>query len=234
MNRYRGTSAGEAARGHFAVGPLLLGADDRDRVGVDQDRVRPVLDLGLLVAQLGDEPLLAGGARDAVEGQQRVAVQQQDLAQPAAGGRDQQQDPHRLLVPDAAVLDRLAEQLDVGHDPAHRGVVDDLALIDPRRNARLLAEPVEAGVNRAEPVPPLVRESAGRVVAMVEHEHVELLDVAHQRSDPLDAELPIVALALRGADRVEVAEVVEHQWADRERVLAQVGLIDGPARRGSG
>ncbi len=33
--------SGEAADGHLPIGPLLLRADDRDRVGVDQDRAGP-------------------------------------------------------------------------------------------------------------------------------------------------------------------------------------------------
>ena len=47
-------------RPHVVVHPLLLGADDRDDLGVDEDRVRRALDLRLLKAQLRDDRVRAG------------------------------------------------------------------------------------------------------------------------------------------------------------------------------
>jgi hypothetical protein len=60
-----------------SAGPPLLGFDDRDALAVDQDRVWRAFDLGLLVAQLGDEPVGVVGT-DATG--QRAATRNQRLA----------------------------------------------------------------------------------------------------------------------------------------------------------
>ena len=135
-----GRHSGEAAGGHLSVRPLLLGADDRDGVGVDQDCVGRVADLGLLIAELGDEPVVGVGARESGERQHRVSIDHQNLAESAAGGSDEHQDPHRLLVSEAALLGRVAEQLDPSHDPAHRRVIDDFCLVDACGGAGLLGK----------------------------------------------------------------------------------------------
>ena len=48
-----GTRARRGALVQPGGGPLLLGPDDRDDLGVDQDGVRRAVDLGLLVAEPG-------------------------------------------------------------------------------------------------------------------------------------------------------------------------------------
>ncbi|WP_405562647.1 hypothetical protein OG418_00185 [Streptomyces phaeochromogenes] len=48
------------ARPEAGVGPLLLGADDGNDLGIDEDAVRRLLDLRLLVTQFGDEGAVGG------------------------------------------------------------------------------------------------------------------------------------------------------------------------------
>ncbi len=182
--------------------------------------------LVLLIAELGDEPVVGVGARESGERQHRVSIDHQNLAESAAGGSDEHQDPHRLLVSEAALLGRVAEQLDPSHDPAHRRVVDDFCLVDACGGAGLLGKPVEARVRGAEPLPALITERHSSVVSVVEYEHVELLDVGHQPVDPMRAELsPVAGPASVRAHRVDEAHVVEHQRTDPKRVLAQVGRV---------
>ena len=80
-----------------------------------QDGVGSAVDLGLLVAELGDRCLgvahrpadrrLRGGPWG-MQRQQRVVVQHADLADTTAQQRQQHSDPHRLLVTEPAVGDR--------------------------------------------------------------------------------------------------------------------------------
>ena len=101
------------------------------------------VDLGLLVAQLGHQrALLAVAVGEGLERQQAVEVQQPQLGDPSAGADQQHQQPHRLLVADAALAGRGAEQPGVRGDLAHRHVVE-VAAVGGRAAAHggLLARP---------------------------------------------------------------------------------------------
>ena len=102
-NRYFGEVTGDWLAARNRSGPLLLGADDRHDLLVDQDGVRRAFDLGLLVAEPGGEPGAVAGAGGRAEREQRVAVEQADLADPPPGAGQQHEDAHGLLVTEPAL-----------------------------------------------------------------------------------------------------------------------------------
>jgi hypothetical protein len=146
-----------ARRGALAQpggGPFLLGRDDRDDLGVDQDGVRRTVDLGLLVAEPGGHcPRFWGGGRAGGQRQQQVGVQHEDLVDPAAQPGLQHHDPHRLWVTQAAVTGRLTELADPRHDLRHRGVIDDVGGRVAPVGAGKFPSAVEPGVPGSQPGP---------------------------------------------------------------------------------
>lgn len=114
---------------HPPVGPFLLGADDRDDLGIDEDGVGRTVDLGLLVAEPGGERVrVVRRGADGEEREQRVAVQHADLVDPLAQPCLQHHDPHGLLVAEPLLSGGGAEHLDLGHDPRHGLVADHVGI----------------------------------------------------------------------------------------------------------
>lgn len=198
---------------------MLLGPDDRDDLGVDEDGVRRTVDLGLLVAEPGGHcPRFWGGGRAGGQRQQRVCVQHEDLVDLAAQPGLQHHDPHRLRVIEAAVPGRLAELADPCHDLRHRGVIDDVQGRVPPGGAGKLPGAVEPGVSGSQPGPSLLAGGRRGRVLVVVHEQVELFGVdEHRLRVRRRYPLPLGGAA-GGPAGLHVAEEVLHQLAHPGRI----------------
>ncbi len=186
------------------------------------------VDLGLLVAQLGHQrALLAVAVGEGLERQQAVEVQQPQLRDAAAGPDQQHEQAHRLLIAEAALGDRRAEQAGVRHDLPHGHVVE-VAAVGGRAAAlaRLLAAAPQPRVLVGEPCPAWLAQALGGFVAVVGHERVELLDVAEHRGDRAVGERPALAGAAFAAALAQLAEEVQRQDAQLGRRGGQPRLVD--------
>ena len=210
--------------------PFLLFPDDRDDLGVDGDGVGGAVDLGLLVAQPGDQgPGACCGLRSGTRRQQRVRVQQKDLADPAAEPGLQHRGPHRLGIIQPAVGGTVAEQADASHDLRHRAVVDDVeGRVSPARAGKL-PDPPEPGMLGPQLPPGRVARDGRGLVPVVVHEQVELLNVHQDRlgvrcRDRLPRGGPAA-----GPARLHVAQEVQHQVPDPGRIGVQPRAADAAA-----
>ena len=158
------------------AGPPLLGFDDGDGLAVDQDGVWRAFDLGLLVAQLGDEAVGVVGADAAGQEKQWVEVELKDLHHAAAGLGEQQQHPLRLFVARSAVADVAAQLAGDRQDARHHRVLDDLFLVGSS-GARPgpLAGLIEPAVLDTERQPAVVPDRARQIDTVVEQPPVEVL-----------------------------------------------------------
>ena len=209
-----------------AGSPLLLLPDDRDDLGVDQDGVRGAIDLRLLVAEPGNHRARLAGRRASGQRQQRVSVEHEDLADPAAEAGLQHHDPHCLRVIQAAVTAARSELADPGHDLPHRGVVDDIQARVAPAAAGKLPGPVKAGVPGSQfPPSRLASGRRGRVLVVV-HEQVELLDMDQHRLG-VRRRYPLPrGGAAAGLAGPHLAEEVLHQLTHPGRVGVQPRLAD--------
>ena len=182
QEKVAGARSGRGVLAQPGSGPFLLLPDDRDDLGIDQDGVRRPVDLCLLVAEPGHHrSRLPGACRAAGQRQQRVCVQHEDLADPAAEAGLQHHDPHRLRVIQAAGIGFLAELADPCHDLRQGGAVYDIQARVPPAGAGKLPDPVEAGVPGSQfPPSRLAGGRRGRVLVVV-HEQVELLGMDQHR-----------------------------------------------------
>ena len=229
--------AGRAVVGEVPARPLLLLPDDRDDLGVHQDGVGSTVDLRLLVTELGDRCLGVAVARRiglprgacGQQRQQRVAVQQADLADTTAQQRHQHGDPHGLLVTEPAVLDRSAEQVQSGHDLGHGVVVDDLTFESGLLLAGQLTASVEPRVLRPESQPARFGQRTGRRVLVVGHEQVELFDIAGQTLHRSRRQ-PLAGAASTGdPPGTQLTEEVQHEGAHLGGLTGQAGPLNLPA-----
>ena len=147
-----------------------------DGLAVDQDRVRRTFDLGLLVAQLGDEAVGVVGADAAGQGKQWVEVELQDLHHAAAGLGEQQQHPLGLLIARSAVADVAAQLAGDRQDAGHDRVLDDLFLVGGSgAGPGPLAGLIEPAVLDTERQPAVVPDRARQIGTVVEQPPVEVL-----------------------------------------------------------
>lgn len=216
-------------RPDVVVHPLLLGADDRDDLGVNEDGVRRVVDLGLLKAQLRDDCFRARvvlGVWDAGDRQQAVEVQQQQLACPSAGAGEQHEDPHRLLIAEPALLGWGAEQAGVAHDLRHRVIVEVNVLVRQTWRKRLLARAPQPGMLVSECLPAWFAQRACCRFLVIGHERVEPLDVIDRVADgPVGDQLAAIRAAARAA-LLDVREEFQRQQPQLGAVRAQARLVD--------
>ncbi len=224
--------AGRAAGCGVRCRPLLLLPDDRDDLVVDEDGARCAVDLGLLVAELGDRglpvlpPVRPWFPGQGKQRQQRIGVQHADLVDAPAQEGCQQGNPHGLLVAVAAVAGGLAQQAGSGHDLRHRRRADDLAL--QRRPVRhgKLAAPVEPVVLGSQRQPAGLGQRGGRVVLAVGHVRVELLDVAGQARDRRGGQRLPGPAPPAGRAGAQPGEELEHERAHRGGPAGQRGAAD--------
>ncbi|WSG86444.1 hypothetical protein OIE76_42150 (plasmid) [Streptomyces sp. NBC_01727] len=132
--------AGEPVSSPVLVNPLLLSPDDRDDLGVHEDRVRRLVDFGLLVAELGDVGAFVLRSRGGtVQGQQRVAVEHDNLGDPPPRAGQQHQHVHDLRVAKSTRFFWAPKELDVRHDLAELAVADDVLQVGADAGALLVA-----------------------------------------------------------------------------------------------
>lgn len=204
----------------------LLGADDRDDLGIDVDGIGRAVDLGLLVAEPGGERIRVvrrGAAGE--EREQRVAVQQADLVDPPAQPCLQHHDPHGLLVAEPVLPGGGAEHLDLGHDPGHGLVADHVGARVGQPWPGKLAAAEEHGVLRSEQQPVRVAQRGCRGVLVVVHEAVELLDRAGGLQDVGRGDRLAGRRAALGARRLEVPEELQHQHPQLRGIAGYPGAV---------
>jgi hypothetical protein len=100
-----------------------------------------------------------------VDRDQRVEVEQQDLVEPAGSAHEQHQRAHCLLVCQASLAGRVAEQVQAGDGLRERRVAEQVALVEAVMAAGIFAvapRPAVSGPSRSRRRPPSTPRRGGR------------------------------------------------------------------------
>ena len=134
--------------------------------------------------------------------------------------------PHRLLIAETALADRVAQDVQAGHDLRERRVGQKLALIQRLMALGLLPVTPEARVLGPEPQPAPVAQRHSGVLTLIVHEPVKALDPDHVVGDLRARQRPALGRSALDLAALELAEEVEHQHPHLGRALAQPRLGD--------
>ncbi|WP_328551047.1 hypothetical protein [Streptomyces sp. NBC_00358] len=170
--------AGPVLVGHEGARVLLLLTNQIEGFLVDQDGVLIGDDLRLLVAEPRD---VAVRVREG-DGDDRVEVEQGDLADSSAGLDQQTDNADQLFVVEAVLVLGLSEQGAVLGDPADHGVAEDGIRRRRLGTGRLVAVAEQHGVLRTQALPAWFVQGLGSFLAFFEQEAVELLQPRHRRA----------------------------------------------------